>query len=48
MEMGAEDLYLLEAERSTGQPAPPDASLGLSDPVQASRRGRITVGLSRA
>jgi hypothetical protein len=48
VETGGGDLYLLESERSTGQPAPPDGSLAPGDPVRANRRGTITVGLSRA
>jgi hypothetical protein len=44
-EASAGDLYLLEADRTTGQPAPPGA---LSDPVRADRPARVTIGLSRA
>jgi hypothetical protein len=38
------DLYLLEADRSTGQPAPPASQ---SEPVRTDRPARVAVGLSR-
>ena len=43
-EPAVSDLYLLEAERSTGQPAPPGCQ---SEPVRADWPARVAIGLSR-
>ncbi|HTV12365.1 MAG TPA: zinc finger Ran-binding domain-containing protein [Acidimicrobiales bacterium] len=48
LEQSAE-LYLLSADRPTGQPLPPEGPLGHPGPVRsADRPGRLTVGLSGA
>jgi hypothetical protein len=44
---GAE-LYLLAAERSTGQPPPPDGPVSQVDPARPERPGRVAIGLSGA
>lgn len=47
-EAPALDLYLLSAERSTGQPAPPEASVNHSERLSTDRSARLAVGFSRA
>jgi hypothetical protein len=42
------DLYLLAAERSTGQPPPPDGPVGPAELVRSERPGRVAIGLSGA
>jgi hypothetical protein len=42
------DIYLLATERSTGQPAPPEALMGQTEPAVGERRGRMAIGLSGA
>ena len=42
------DIYLLATERSTGQPAPPEALVGQSETSLGERRGRRAIGLSGA
>jgi hypothetical protein len=42
------EIYLLASERSTGQPAPPDASSGPAEAPLGERRGRMAIGLSGA
>jgi hypothetical protein len=44
----AGDLYLLAAERSTGQPPPPDEPAGPSEPPRSERPTRVAIGLSGA
>lgn len=47
-ELPVTELYLLAADRSTGQPAPPPAPLGQGEPARADRPGRVAIGLSSA
>ena len=42
------EIYLLATERSTGQPAPPEAQPGQTEPALGERRGRVAIGLSGA
>jgi hypothetical protein len=42
------DIYLLATERSTGQPAPPEALSGQTETALGERRGRRAIGLSGA
>jgi hypothetical protein len=42
------EIYLLATERSTGQPAPPEALGGQTEPAVGDRRGRMAIGLSGA
>lgn len=42
------DIYLLATERSTGQPAPPEALSGQPETALGERRGRMAIGLSGA
>ena len=42
------EIYLLATERSTGQPAPPEALGGQTEPALGDRRGRVAIGLSGA
>jgi len=42
------EIYLLATERSTGQPAPPEAPPGQPETALGDRRGRIAIGLSGA
>jgi hypothetical protein len=42
------DIYLLATERSTGQPAPPEALGGQTESALGERRGRMAIGLSGA
>ena len=42
------EIYLLATERSTGQPAPPEALGGAAEPALGERRGRMAIGLSGA
>ncbi len=42
------DIYLLATERSTGQPAPPEALGGQTESAIGERRGRMAIGLSGA
>jgi hypothetical protein len=42
------DIYLLASERSTGQPAPPEALGGQTESAMGERRGRMAIGLSGA
>ena len=42
------DIYLLATERSTGQPAPPEALGGQTESAMGERRGRMAIGLSGA
>jgi len=42
------EIYLLATERSTGQPAPPDAVSGPAETSLGERRGRMAIGLSGA
>jgi hypothetical protein len=45
---GQAEIYLLATERSTGQPAPPEALPGQSETALGERRGRMAIGLSGA
>jgi hypothetical protein len=42
------EIYLLATERSTGQPAPPEAQPGQTETALGDRRGRMAIGLSGA
>jgi hypothetical protein len=42
------EIYLLASERSTGQPAPPEALGAQTETAVAERRGRMAIGLSGA
>ena len=42
------EIYLLATERSTGQPAPPEAQPGQTETALGERRGRVAIGLSGA
>lgn len=47
-ELGTGELYLLAAERSTGQPPPPEAPPGPAEPARAERPARVAIGLTGA
>ncbi len=42
------EIYLMEMDRSTGQPAPPPSPHGQGEPARADRPTRVAIGLSRA
>jgi hypothetical protein len=45
---GHADIYLLATDRSTGQPAPPEALSAPTETALGERRGRMAIGLSGA
>ena len=42
------EIYLMEMDRSTGQPSPPPSQHGQGEPARADRPTRVAIGLSRA
>jgi hypothetical protein len=46
--IGGLELYLLAAERSTGQPPPPEVPVTQDEPVRSERPARVAIGLSGA
>ncbi|MGD0810549.1 MAG: hypothetical protein ABSA91_12720 [Acidimicrobiales bacterium] len=42
------EIYLMEMDRSTGQPAPPPSVQEQGEPARADRPTRVAIGLSRA